>query len=169
MKSIKRITARDQRGFTLVELLVYFGLFSILLVVINSMFITTLEQQIQDLARSSLQQESEFVLAKLKYDIYNADSISVPTQAGDVSGSLEYTTDGVTNVYQLNTTQLEKSTNGEIFDVTSSRVDIDSIQFENQSATSLHQIIGFTVVISSIQDDGKTSSTRTITSSVTRR
>ncbi len=169
MKNKAVIRLIHQKGFTLVEILVYFGLFSILLVVINSLFITTLEQQTQDLARSALQQESEFVLAKLKYDIYNADSISLPAQAGDVSDSLVFITEGVTNSYQLNATELTKSIDGDVFEVTSSQVDVESLQFENQSGSSLDQTVGFTVIITSSQNDGKASSSRTISSSVTRR
>jgi type II secretory pathway pseudopilin PulG len=169
MKNKVAVRLVRQKGFTLVEILVYFGLFSILLVVINSLFITTLEQQTQDLARSALQQESEFVLAKLKYDIYNADSVSLPAQAGDVSDSLVFTTDGVVYTYQLDATKITKSFNGETYGLTSNKVNIDSLQFENQSGSSLDQIVGFTVIISSSQDDGRASSTRTISSSVTRR
>lgn len=169
MKTMNIQTIRDQRGFTLVELLVYFGLFSILLVVINSMFITTLEQQTQDMARSVLQQESQYVLAKLKYDLYNADEVLVPADPGDVSQSLQFVADGVTQTYQLTNEHLTKTVAGETWNVTSNRLQVESLQFENQSGSAESETIGFAVVMSSDQEDGKASSTRTISTSITRR
>lgn len=158
-----------QKGFTLVELLVYFGLFSILLIVINSLFITSLEQQTQDLARSALQQESEYILSKLKYDIYNADYVTLPADVGDQSQSLVLVKNGVTSTYALAGERLTKSSGGETWSLTSSRVEVSNLQFQNQSGSDLSQTIGITVVINSYQEDGKASSTRTISTSVTRR
>ena len=169
MKILIQPYQANQNGFTLVELLVYFGLFSILLVVINGLFISSLEQQTQDLARSALQQESEYVLAKLKYDIYNSDEVISPADAGNVSNSLQFVTKGVAYSYQLNNEQLTKTMNSETWNATSSRVAVQSLQFENQSSSSDSETIGFTLVMSSDQDDGKASSTRTISTSVTRR
>ncbi|MCA9372629.1 type II secretion system protein [Candidatus Woesebacteria bacterium] len=159
----------SQNGFTLVELLVYFGLFAILIVVINSLFITSLEQQTQDLSRSALQQESEYILAKLKYDIYNADTVSLPENPGDQGGVLELETDGVTSTYQLSGEKLTKTSGGEVWDVTSNRVAVESVQFENQSGLTPSQIIGLSVVLHSTQEDERASASRTVSTSVSRR
>ena len=158
-----------QQGFTLVELLVYFGLFSILLVVINSLFITSLEQQTQDLARSALQQESEYILSKLKYDIYNADDVTFPANAGDQSQSLTLVKNGTTSTYALDNERLTKTSGVETWFLTSSRVDVSALQFQNQSGSDLSQTIGITVVINSDQEDARSSATRTISTTVTRR
>ena len=160
---------KKQRGFTLVELLVYFGLFSILLVVINSLFITSLEQQTQDLARSALQQESEYILSRLKYDIYNADAVTLPADVGDQSQSLVLVKNGSSSAYALAGERLTITSGGETWFLTSSRVDVSNLQFQNQSGSDLSQTIGITVVINSDQEDDRASSTRTISTTVTRR
>lgn len=163
------LTKKCHSGFTLVELLVYFGLFAILLVVINGLFITSLEQQSVDSARSALQQESEYVLAKLKYDIYNADAVILPANGGDQSQSLELSTDGTTSTYALNAGRLTKASGGATWFITSSQVEIQALQFENQSGSSENQTIGLNITINSNQAGERTSATREISTSVTLR
>lgn len=169
MKISTKKSPLGQSGFTLVELLVYFGLFAILIVVINSLFITSLEQQTQDLSRSALQQESEYVLAKLEYDIYNADAVVLPENPGDQGVVLELETDGVMSTYQLSGEKLTKISGGEVWDVTSNRVAVESVLFENQSGVTQSQIIGLSVVLQSTQDDERSSASRTVSTSVSRR
>jgi len=169
MKKKFKINRSTQKGLTLVELLVYFGLFSILLVVINSLFIATLQQQTQDTARSALQQESEYIIAKLRHEIYNADSIVVPANQGESSQSLSLESNGVTRTYGLSNQQLVMTSSGETQVVTSGRIRATDFQAESLFSDSATQSIRFELEIVSDLEEVTNSDARTIIMTVTRR
>lgn len=65
-----------ESGFTIVELLLYMGIFSILLVVLLQLFTTILSSHSESQATSSVDQDGSYILARLSYDIHNASSIT---------------------------------------------------------------------------------------------
>ena len=169
MKRYSKISRFTQKGLTLVELLVYFGLFSVLLVVINSLFIATLQQQTQDTARSAIQQESEYIMAKLRHEIYNADSIVIPANQGESSQSLSLESNGVIRTYGLSNQQLVMTSAGETHVVTSGRIRATDFQVESLLSDSTTQSIRFELEIASNLEEVKDSDARTIGMTVTRR
>lgn len=68
-----------ERGFTLVELLLYMGIFSILLVILLQLFSTILSTHAESRATSSVNQDGNFILNRLTYDIHNASGIISPS------------------------------------------------------------------------------------------
>lgn len=169
-KSLARSHIRhNQKGLTLVELLIYFGLFSILLVVINSIFISTLQVQTQQSSRSALQQEAEYVLAKLHYDLYNADSITMPANSGDVSEILTIEQDGESKTYWIDNQRLLLDDNSSSHSVTSGRIRVNSFTVQNVSATTTEQTVRFELQLETNIDDGSNPAVRVVASTVTRR
>ncbi len=63
----------------MVELLIYMGLFSIFIVVLTSIFFSTLDVQLSSGATSNVEQEGRFILARLTYDVHRASTITTPT------------------------------------------------------------------------------------------
>lgn len=167
MKSYRHLQKKS--GFTLVELLVYFGLFSILLVVLSSVFITMLEQQTQDTAQSALQQESEYILTKLKYEINNADEIVMPASPGATLQSLTLRTDGTEKVFSLVNSQLVYTFDTVAWQMTSNEIMVTDLEFENQTGTSLHQTVGIHVEMRTNLPQERTSYNRIINTTVTLR
>ncbi len=66
-----------QNGFTVVELLVYIGLLTVLLLVLLDIFVTTLNFKLQSESTSSLNQDARMIMANLNYNIYNSHSAVV--------------------------------------------------------------------------------------------
>lgn len=94
-----------QRGFTLVELLLYMGVFSILLVVLLELFGTILSTHVESQATSSVDQDGSFILSRLTYDIHNSSLVTNPTLGNsctatpiDTSCKLELSA----TIYELN-------------------------------------------------------------------
>lgn len=86
-----------QKGFSLVEMLVYMGLFSILLIPLMQLFTSTIAVRLESEATSAVSQDGRYILSKLSYDIHNASTILSPglgvtTSALHISGSgFDYT------------------------------------------------------------------------------
>src|SRR4030042_5852170 len=71
-----------QKGFTLVEILLYMGLLAILLVVLTEILVSILAVKIEFEATSSVEQDSRFLLSRLFYDINRASAITTPGSIG---------------------------------------------------------------------------------------
>lgn len=93
---------KHQSGFTVIELLMYLGLYSILIVVITQLFLTLIESRTEAENLTMLQQESRYITQRLIYDIRRAQSVTLPVQVGDSGNQLELNIDGETFRYQVN-------------------------------------------------------------------
>ncbi len=94
-------SAKSRSGFTLVELLLYMGLFSALMMVILEIFITTLEVESRAWSDSVVSQDGQYILARLTYDIRRADQILEPVDFGSPAQTLRLDVDGAEVSYQL--------------------------------------------------------------------
>lgn len=90
-----------QKGFTLVELVVYMGIFTILLFVLTSLFTSMLDTQLETNSLSSVQQDNRFIMTRLTRDIQAADSITIPATIGASTSNLEIVINGATYTYSL--------------------------------------------------------------------
>ena len=116
-KIIQYSTFKIQRGFTLIELLIYAGLLSVLLGVFVTLFGMIIDAQLESNASSSVQQDGQYILAKLAHDISNADSITTPAGLGGQSSSLAITSNTVTYTYSIDA-------NGNLIDTTVTGSDV---------------------------------------------
>ena len=97
----------NHTGNTLVELLMYMTLMSILLVVLAQIFGMVAEYDLEYRSYSSSHTEGRFIVNKLTYDIKNADSITTPASVGNSGPSLTLVSQGTNNTYSLNNGILE--------------------------------------------------------------
>ena len=97
IKKIKRL----QIGTTLVELLIYLGLVTILLGMLTQIFVSILDVQLSSEATSSVAFDSRYIVSRLTYDIQRADSITVPVAYGSESDNLQMMINGISYSYGL--------------------------------------------------------------------
>lgn len=99
----KRFTLinKRSRGFTLVEVLLYIGLLSLFMIILVEIFVSVLKLRLQSQSTSAIAQDSRFILARLGYDIGNAQSVTVPGVLGQTTSSLQLTKGGVIYTYSL--------------------------------------------------------------------
>lgn len=124
--------SKRSSGFTLVEMLIYLNLLSVLLLFISRIFLTTLDVQVRSQSASSVQIDDQYVLSRLQYDIYRADAILTPANIGDVAGSLVMSIGGDTYTYGLSGGQLQLTTASGVEQVTSARTTMSSFTVERQ-------------------------------------
>ncbi len=125
--SIQRL--KNQRGFTLVEMLLYFGLFSILLLVLARLFVSILEIKMESQSVSSVQQDSRFIFARLEYDFSRASSVTTPATLGASSSSLVLQIDGGSYTYSLSNGKLQVTNSQGTFPLNSSESQVSAVTF----------------------------------------
>lgn len=92
MSRIKKLFSLSS-GFTLIELVIYIGVLSILLGAMTSIFTTIIDIQKESTATSSVDQDGRYILAKLLHD-FQANTpvvITTPASLGVASNSLVLT------------------------------------------------------------------------------
>ncbi len=67
------------RGFTLVEMLIYMGIFSIMLIALTQIFTSIIDVQLESQSNGSVSQDGQYILARLSYDIGRAQDIATPS------------------------------------------------------------------------------------------
>jgi len=118
------------KGFSLVELLIYMGLMSIFSMVLLDIFTTTLNQKLASESTSALSYDSRYILSKLSYDINNSDTITSPL-LGVTSSALQFTASGSANTYSLINGNLDKTSGGVSMNLNGTDTGIDAITFKN--------------------------------------
>lgn len=104
MSFFKKINS--QKGFTIIELLLYMGIFTILLTVTLQMFGSIFDIQLESQATSSVEVDGKFILSRFSYDLSRAQSISVPLSPGNSDPTLSIIISGQTFTYSLNSGNL---------------------------------------------------------------
>lgn len=84
-----------KKAFTIVELIIYMGLLSILLVIITNIFLSVLDMQTESESTSIVQIDARYILSRLSYDIHRASAVSTD------GGSLVLTVDGSPFTYAI--------------------------------------------------------------------
>jgi type II secretory pathway pseudopilin PulG len=92
---------KKNRGFTIVELLIYSGLLAILITILTRLFTATVDVQLSSEAASAVEEDSRYIYSRLAYDITRADSIVTLASPGESSNSLTITIGSVANTYSM--------------------------------------------------------------------
>lgn len=94
-----------QKGFSLVEMLVYMGLFAILLIPLLQLFGSVIDVKLESEATSADAQDGLYILTRLSNDIHQSSSVLIPTLGS--TGPTLHITGSSDNTYQLNGGNLE--------------------------------------------------------------
>jgi hypothetical protein len=79
----KNIKIFFQKGTTMVELILYMSILTGLLTMLTSIFVSAIDVQSESIATSSVEQDGNYILARLGYDIHRAQNIYYPEDNGD--------------------------------------------------------------------------------------
>lgn len=137
---------KNNSGFTIVELLMFMGLITILLGLLTSIFLTAIDVQLSSQATSSVEQDGQYLLTRLTYDIHRAASVVSPA-LGETADSLALTVDGDTYTYALAGGRLQLTSAAGTHALTNIDTSLSGLQFTRVgSASGKHTLqIQFTV------------------------
>lgn len=101
----------SQLGVSLIELIIYMALFSVLLLMLLQMFTTILNAQLESQATSSVTVDGLFIENRFAYDILRASSIATPSTYGASGSTLHITGTSLDNTYTINNGNLQLTNN----------------------------------------------------------
>ncbi len=129
-----RLYSKHQAGVTLIELIIYMGLFMGFFILLSGLFVSILDVQRDTSETAKIEQDSQFLFSRLQYDIGRATTISIPEAPGATSSALVLTTPEGEISYALENEQLKLSLNGSpSASLTSSEVKVTQASFQNLS------------------------------------
>jgi prepilin-type N-terminal cleavage/methylation domain-containing protein len=157
-----------QKGFTLIELIIYVGIFSILIGVMSAMFGSILDVQLESEATSSVDQDGRYLLSKLTYDfktinptlnLATPDKITTPANPGDTSPTLQIRVNSVDYVYSLNSSnnlQVQNVSTGEMNVLNSVGTSVTGLSFQRVGSGGSNDTIrvNFTVQSRTLRTTG---------------
>ena len=123
-------TSIFQRSYTLVELLIFMGMFSILLVVMTNIFSQIMDVRRESESVSSVEQDGNYILNRLNYDISRASGINIPIAVGTTDTVLDITIDSSNYVYALNNENIQLTANGQNYQLNGTNNSISNLSFK---------------------------------------
>jgi type II secretory pathway pseudopilin PulG len=99
--NLKNINIYFQKGVTIVELLLYMAILSILLTMLTSVFVSALDVQSESQATSSVEQDGNYIIARLSYDVYRSQSINTPPANGQITNNFQIVIGGENYLYSV--------------------------------------------------------------------
>lgn len=126
---MKKIHNKRANGFSIVELLMYMGLVTILIAILTSIFLAALEAQLSSQASSSSLTSGRYILSRLQYDIHRADSIIVPSDFGTNTSNLILEIDGTNHSYSLVDGNLVLGIGGNMDSLNETQTTISNLSF----------------------------------------
>lgn len=136
-----KIQYSDQRGFSLLELLIYIAILSGLMVIISNTFISLSKGRGQSEAKSEVNSAIRFAIERIRQDLKGATSTSpiITPVFGTASSTLKLTTVAGTPItYDVSLGQLRRNDNGTIATTTGTNVVVSAPTFtriENYNTT----------------------------------
>jgi prepilin-type N-terminal cleavage/methylation domain-containing protein len=155
---MKRIVQK-RAGFTLIEMLLYMGILSILLLVLTNIFNSTLDVQLESQGTSSVIQDGHYIISRLTYDMNRAKKILVPASPGNSSPTLNITVGSTNYVYSLSGQDIILTNNLganklNSFDTNISNLNFKYLQAANAATTSSTISISFTLTSKAARANG---------------
>ena len=113
-------------GVTLIELLIVMAILPMLLVMVSSMFGSFMDGQERAVAQAAINQEQQYLLEKLAYDVGQSSAIVLPATDGESGATLRLQTAAGTVEYVLSGVTLMRILSESSAPVTSTRVLVDT-------------------------------------------
>ncbi len=124
----KNLKLKINKGFTLIEMLIYMGLLSVFLVVLTEIFTAVLNIFAQTETTSSLEQDSRFIASRLAYDITRSNAITSPA-LGNSQNNLSLQAGAENITYSISGSDLILSSNSGVNPINSTQTKISNLSF----------------------------------------
>jgi type II secretory pathway pseudopilin PulG len=149
---------KKQKSFTLIEILLYISLASVIFTLVSSLLFSFLEVQTKSRTIAQVEQQGIQVMQQITQNVRNAEAIISPTP-GNSSNSLTVDVVDVNRdptIYSLNggTIQIEEGTQAAI-NLVSSDVIITALNFENLSRPGTKGLIRISFTLAKINNEGR--------------
>lgn len=159
---MKKIKKSKENGFSLIELLLYMGLFSIFLITLTQIFSSALELKLESESTSTVQQDSRYIFQRLSYDINRADSITTPAAIGTQGQLLSLVISGQTYSYTLSGNNFTLTNPSGTFQLNGFNTRVTNLSFLRVGNSGGKNSIQISYTINSLTIQNKGTETKTI-------
>jgi type II secretory pathway pseudopilin PulG len=165
---VKRLI-KKARGFTLVELLIYMGLLTVLVGVLSMVFASIIDVQLRSESNSSVDQDGRYILSRMLYDVKGASSITTPANAGNTSSTLQMLVNNITYTYSLDGSgNLQLTNNNGINALNGYDTQVSGLNFQRLGAGDSNDTIRMTFTITSRTSPHNQAETKTYQTTLSR-
>ena len=133
--------AYKKRGFTLVEMVIYMGILSLLLVVFIDLFALLVSKQLETESLSAVQQDSNYLLSRLTYEFGRANNISLPANPGSPSAKLQLLIGSTLYDYYASSSSFIATSSGSTNQLNSSDTTISNLTFQRLGIGNTKDVI----------------------------
>ena len=102
----KRLTLNPSSGFTLVELIIYMGLLTVMILIFTEIFVSTIDNQLSSRNTSNVADDGRYIYSKFIYDVNGAQSITEPIAFGSPEAKMTLLIGGQNYTYSLSNNNL---------------------------------------------------------------
>jgi prepilin-type N-terminal cleavage/methylation domain-containing protein len=156
--SLGRIDMRNEKGFTLLELILYIALLAIILAAASGLLVTLLEARVKHQTITEVDEQGVQVMTVISQAIRNADSITLPAAGTSASSLTLASLDSTKNptVISLSGTTLQmKEGTGAVVPLTSSLVTVNGVSFTNLSRTGTAGVVRIQFTLTYLNPSGR--------------
>jgi type II secretory pathway pseudopilin PulG len=160
---------KKHTGFTLVELIIYMGLLTILMTILTRLFTATIDVQLSGQASGAVEEDSRYIYSRLAYDLMRADSIVTPASPGSSSDSLTIMLGSVFNTYSVSSTNLMLTNDQGASTLNSYGTSITNVTFTQLGPVTGKKSIQVKYTITSTIQSSSGPDTRSMETTITQR
>jgi len=154
---IKNFLKHSQKGASLIELLLYFSLLGILLMVVTDVMLRTSEFSLEAASKNDLLGDTRFITSRLTYDIHQATSITTPAILGDNSQTLVLTVGTETHTYTISGSNLVyervAGATTQTANINSNKVVVTSLNFQRLGNNGGKPTVKITIGLEAVKKD----------------
>ncbi len=158
-----------RQGFTIVELLLYMGLLTILMTILTRLFTATLDVQLASEAVGAVEEDSRYIYSRLAYDLSRADSIVTPANPGDSANSLTIMIGSNAYSYSMSETNLILTTDTGAGALNGYATSISNVTFTQLGPETGKKSIQVKYTITSSIQSSSGSDTKTIETTIAQK
>lgn len=137
---------KKSKGYTLIEILIYTVIVSLYLFLVAQLFISIKTANANSIALGALQKNSRQIVADLTSTLRNAQTVNTPA-AGQTTTVLSLNNGAIS--YQLQNGILQKTENGQTWDLTTPEVTLANLSFQNPVEATQTASLHLTLTIES--------------------
>ena len=134
----------SRRGFTILELLIFAAIFSIMSVAFLSALVSAIQVQVKQIAASEVNQQSQFLLATIQYYVQNSSLVELSSDTATTTLKLRMSSSSTDPLYIYlsgNVVYLKQTDSGAAEPLTSARVTVSNLTFTKRANNPGHDSV----------------------------
>lgn len=153
-----KIDFKKNKGFTLIELILYIGIAAVLLAVISLFLSTVIKSRLKQQSMTEVEAQGLQIMEQITHALRNAEEISNPSpgNSGDTLALSNSDGSQILTIFDLNGTQLQVTElSGGAIPLNNNRIGVSNLNFSNLSRSDTPGLIQTQFTLSHTNNSGR--------------